>query len=669
MVNIAWPWKLAKYTRRKISSNTPNTPTSILSFPENDNSDATNNSTDPNTKAKAVSFHLNSGSNIDDDDDDSYMTLEFDPYREAEEQPLLECNTPVRSNKNIRTTKNYESTYYDHRYPREEGGEDEVDAELNTHFMHFTKRRKQKRERKRRQKQQAKYQQEEQPRFRRKIRHHRSGKEIWASLSAKVLDGTFMTQLSSSSYPLSSSIKTVLPSPLRDQQEQEQEQEQEQQPRPPNSNHTLIECALFLILYLLIGILAYSILLDSWPIVDSLYFTVVTLTTVGYGDVAPMTWQGRLFTCFFALTGVAILGMVLGEVGMRMVEAEVKAVDLARETAAQRILEVWRKGPVLKRSSSLSKGEEGSVKGGDSIREMIPTKDFRDDIKYVDDESSSMMESSSTLSSSARSIISSSSSTICSSRQHLRQQQRQKIKRAKKQLRYQKQRITSTAFYAWSEMCRVFGRYVPAMVPLVVGALFMAHSEDWSYLDAIYYCIVTTTTIGFGDLTPTLPRTKWFAVLFIPLSVGAMGHILGTVANDILERRRELYQDFLLQQDQLRPLTINDLHIMNDKGEGNVSELEYVTFMLVRMGRVEWETVDELRERFRSWDVRGDGMVCKDDLELVARRKRRGVRGKLGLEEYKRRLIDKCSSSSSGSAGDIDGVGTVDRICNDEVEK
>ena len=72
---------------------------------------------------------------------------------------------------------------------------------------------------------------------------------------------------------------------------------------------------------------------------------------------------------------------------------------------------------------------------------------------------------------------------------------------------------------------------------------------------------------------------------------------------------------------------------MNDKGEGNVSELEYVTFMLVRMGRVDWQTVDELRERFRKWDVRGDGVVNGDDLEVLARRKKMGVRGKLKLEE------------------------------------
>ena len=56
-------------------------------------------------------------------------------------------------------------------------------------------------------------------------------------------------------------------------------------------------------------------------------------------------------------------------------------------------------------------------------------------------------------------------------------------------------------------------------------------------LYCISYCVVTTTTIGFGDFTPERQALRAFAVLFIPLSVGAMGHFLGTIANFIVEQR------------------------------------------------------------------------------------------------------------------------------------
>ena len=46
--------------------------------------------------------------------------------------------------------------------------------------------------------------------------------------------------------------------------------------------------------------------------VDAIYFSMVTLTTVGYGDMGPSTPGTRLFTCFFAMFGVGVAGLSLG---------------------------------------------------------------------------------------------------------------------------------------------------------------------------------------------------------------------------------------------------------------------------------------------------------------------------------------------------------------------
>lgn len=41
--------------------------------------------------------------------------------------------------------------------------------------------------------------------------------------------------------------------------------------------------------------------------VDSVYFTVVTLGTVGYGDIVPHTDLGKIFTSFYILFGIGII--------------------------------------------------------------------------------------------------------------------------------------------------------------------------------------------------------------------------------------------------------------------------------------------------------------------------------------------------------------------------
>lgn len=63
---------------------------------------------------------------------------------------------------------------------------------------------------------------------------------------------------------------------------------------------------------LVVGTFSYHYL-EGWDWNESFYFTVCTLTTIGYGDLHPTTDASRLFTAIFALAGV---GVALASFGM-----------------------------------------------------------------------------------------------------------------------------------------------------------------------------------------------------------------------------------------------------------------------------------------------------------------------------------------------------------------
>ncbi|MBU1136426.1 MAG: potassium channel family protein [Nanoarchaeota archaeon] len=64
--------------------------------------------------------------------------------------------------------------------------------------------------------------------------------------------------------------------------------------------------AIVIFLILLIGSTFVYSNVEGWNYLDSLYFSVVTVTTLGYGDLAPQTNIGKIFTIFFSFAGIAI---------------------------------------------------------------------------------------------------------------------------------------------------------------------------------------------------------------------------------------------------------------------------------------------------------------------------------------------------------------------------
>jgi voltage-gated potassium channel len=65
---------------------------------------------------------------------------------------------------------------------------------------------------------------------------------------------------------------------------------------------------LALVVSLLVSGTTFFTLVEGWSVLDSFYFSVTTLTTVGFGDPAPTTALGKIFTILYIFVGLGVIG-------------------------------------------------------------------------------------------------------------------------------------------------------------------------------------------------------------------------------------------------------------------------------------------------------------------------------------------------------------------------
>jgi len=54
----------------------------------------------------------------------------------------------------------------------------------------------------------------------------------------------------------------------------------------------------------------------------------------------------------------------------------------------------------------------------------------------------------------------------------------------------------------------------------MIGTVFYRIVEGWSWLDCLYFSVVTLTTVGYGDLNPTTSLSKVFTMIYILIGLG-----------------------------------------------------------------------------------------------------------------------------------------------------
>jgi hypothetical protein len=395
--------------------------------------------------------------------------------------------------------------------------------------------------------------------------------------------------------------------------------------------HIVLVSLSVLIIYFVVGVLSLRIL-DSESFTnsyDTLYFTVVTLTSVGkdeyfdistcsytiinlgYGDYFPRTPSGRLFVSCYAFLGLMILTASLVELVTYWLAVRKALKEEWNRIKAERgdddeDEDDWETPPMFHSGASRNKDANGR-RAGISVQ-------------------SSLRELS----------------------------------------LYRLYDINKTAKKFWIDTIGVPPFAIPILQDLsfslflifsnvIVGAIFYAYIVDkHTIIDAIYLSACTVTTIGYGDVVPSNNWSKAFTMIYCIIGTLVTAQALNSF-NNALSNYRKAFRNNIILTNQVNML---DLFMMDVDGDGTVTKAEYMIYKLIHMKMVDPEVIARVERQFHVMDVDGSGTLTIEDINkqfpnmLITHRDRRPTMNKT-IRTDSGRIMRQRKSVISTSLSDI----------------
>jgi voltage-gated potassium channel len=104
--------------------------------------------------------------------------------------------------------------------------------------------------------------------------------------------------------------------------------------RVPPELKPVVRPLILLVAITAVGTAGYMVV-EGWPLFDAAYMTIMTLTTVGFGEVRPLDAAGRMFTMLLMIGGIGGVLYTLTTVMQYIIEGHVNALFVRRKAERQ----------------------------------------------------------------------------------------------------------------------------------------------------------------------------------------------------------------------------------------------------------------------------------------------------------------------------------------------
>jgi voltage-gated potassium channel Kch len=85
---------------------------------------------------------------------------------------------------------------------------------------------------------------------------------------------------------------------------------------------------------LLAGATLFYFTTEGWSLIDSLYFSVMTMSTIGYGDLVPTTALSKIFTIIYSILSIGFFVAVVTKVVRIVLEHKQKKSSRRKDNAS-----------------------------------------------------------------------------------------------------------------------------------------------------------------------------------------------------------------------------------------------------------------------------------------------------------------------------------------------